>query len=108
MNLMSDYAHSFILSEEPFKYVVINWERILSKNGVSELLELLHDLMVDSGVVVIGASEKDDPKLILRFEFFEHLAPRSALNVVVEFIKGLIPLLNSPSILRSEEHTSEL
>src|SRR5215469_6335487 len=83
----ADDAGPDLFAEEPFEQIRVEWERVLRKDGIPKLLELIQDLMIESRIVVIGAGQHDDADAVLAFELIEYL-PRALANAGLVFSEG--------------------
>jgi hypothetical protein len=50
---MRDQPRSDLIAEQAVQYVLVDRQRALREHRISQLLELLHDLVVQSWIVVI-------------------------------------------------------
>ena len=92
-----------VLAEEAPDHVVVDGQAILREDGVAELLELLEDLVVDAGVVVIRTAEQDDAETVFALELVQHFAGGAAHGHVVEVVEGAIALLDGALVLFGRE-----
>ena len=53
---MRDDAGPDLLTKEPVQQVFIGRQQALGEDRISKLLELLHDFMVEAGIMVIDAA----------------------------------------------------
>src|SRR5215469_4005531 len=81
-----DHPGSDLFAEEPFEQVFIERKRVLRKDGVTEFLELIENLVIESRIVVIGAGQHDDADAVFAFELIEHL-PRTLANAGFVFVQ---------------------
>ncbi len=59
---------------------VVNRQRTLREDRIAELLELLEDVVVEAGIVVIRPSQQDDADAVLGFELLQDFAALLAQN----------------------------
>src|SRR5207248_2452134 len=60
-----DHAGAHFVSEQTVENIFIDWQRALREDRITELLELLHDLVVHSGVMVVGTPKHHDADAVL-------------------------------------------
>jgi hypothetical protein len=65
---VSDNAGANFLAEQALEHVFIQRQRILRKDGIAQLLELLHDFVIEARVVVIGSTQHHDADAIFALE----------------------------------------
>src|SRR5579885_3296547 len=94
-----DFAALDFFAEQAPEYVVIERQRVLSKNRIAELLEFFHNLVVDARIVVIRAAQQHNADLVLPLEHLEHLPALAPLHDIVVVVERPVSLLNSPVIL---------
>jgi hypothetical protein len=71
---VADHPGADFFAEEPLQHVLIQRKSALREDRVTELLELLHDFVVQARIVVIRASQHHDADAVFAFELVEHLA----------------------------------
>src|SRR6266496_388458 len=69
-----DAARADLFAEESVEQVLIERQEALREDRIAELLELVHDLVVDAGIMVIDAPKHDDADAALALQFVERLA----------------------------------
>src|ERR1039458_5641563 len=77
-----DDAGADLVAEEPVEQVSIeirvHGQGALRKDRVAELLKLRHDLVVDAGVMMIGAPQHHDSQSVFGLELVEDFAAQGA------------------------------
>jgi hypothetical protein len=72
IKLVADHPRTHLLAEQPLEQILIKRQRALRDDGVAELLELLGDAVVDSGIVMVGSAEDDDSDAVLALELIKN------------------------------------
>src|SRR5581483_3498566 len=85
---MADDAGANFVAEQALQQVFIEGKRVLRKDRIAELLELVHDLVVEAGIMMIGTAEHDDTDAVLTLELVENLAGATA-DACFVFLKRL-------------------
>ena len=82
---MTDHPSAHLVAEQPLQHVIIQRQRVLGEDGIAQLLELLHDLVIQSRIVVIGPPQHHDADAVLAFELVENFA---GLSTDAGFVVG--------------------
>src|SRR5215472_17459846 len=75
----ADHTGSDLLAKKPFEQILIDWKGVLRKDGVTEFLEFVENLVIESRIVVIWACQHDDANAVFAFKLIEDL-PRTLAN----------------------------
>src|SRR5262249_1502307 len=89
---MRDHAGTDFVSEEPLQNVFIHGQSALREDGIAQFLELFHDLVIESGIVMVWPPEHDDADTILALKLIEHFArlpAQSSLVILQRFESSL-------------------
>jgi len=90
---VTDYPGAHFVAEETLQHVFIQRQRVLGKDGIAQLLELFHDLVIQSRIVVVRPAQHDDADAILTFELVKNLTG-PATDVAFVVFQRLVPCLN--------------
>ena len=71
---MADYAGAHLVAKQTLQHVLIERQRVLREDGVTELLELFQDLVIESGIMVIRTAQHHDADAVLALKLVENLA----------------------------------
>ena len=96
---MIDLARLHIVAEEPPEDVVVDRQAVFREHRVAQLLELLQDLVVHAGVVVIRPAQQHHAEPVFALELLQNFARRAAHGVVVELIQRAIAFLDRSLVL---------
>ena len=77
---MGDEPGAHFVSEEAVEHILVQRQRALREDRIAELLELLHDLVVQAGIVVINAAQHHDADAVFALQLIERL-PRLAADL---------------------------
>src|ERR1700741_3167909 len=69
---MLDYTGAHLFSEQALQQVLVERERALRKDRVAELLKLVQNFVIQSGVMMIGAAQHHDTDAVFTLELIEH------------------------------------
>ena len=99
-----------VFPKERVDDVLVDGQRLQRQNGVTDLLELLEDFVVDAGIVVVGAAQKHDADAVLGLQPFQDFPALGAQDLVHEFLLRLHAGLDGAVILfpRQAEDVNEL
>ena len=75
---MRNLAGFDLIAEQPPEDVVVDRQAILREHRVAELLELLQNLVIDAGVVVIRPAQQHHAEAVFALQLFQHFARRAA------------------------------
>src|SRR5205085_12366486 len=84
----ADDPCTHFLTEEPLQQVFVKRKGVLREDRVSELLELVQDVMVQARIVMVSTSQHDDADAVLALKLIEDLACAPA-NVGLVVLKRL-------------------
>src|ERR1039458_4710950 len=96
---MRNVAGLDFVAEQAPDDVVVDRQAVLGKHGVADLLELLHDLVVHAGVVVIRPPQQHHAQAVFALQFLQRLARPAAHDRVVHLFQGAETVLHGPMIL---------
>src|SRR5574342_365651 len=68
---MRDVARTNLVSEQTPHHVVVDRQRVLREHGIAQLLELLEDLVVYAGIVVVRPPEYHHAQPLLALQLIE-------------------------------------
>ena len=74
---LADHAGAHFLAEQPLQQVFVQRQRVLREDRIAELLELIQDLVIQAGIVVIGPAQHDDADAVFALQLIEHLRARA-------------------------------
>src|SRR5215475_10339920 len=57
---MRNHSSPNLVTEKTIEQIFVQRQRALREDRIAELLELLHDLVIQSGIMVINPSQHDD------------------------------------------------
>src|SRR5215469_1573444 len=75
---VADHALADVVTEEAFEQVFVDGQGVLRENRVAELLELVEDLVVQAGVVMLGRPYHHDPDAVFALELIDDLTGAAA------------------------------
>src|ERR1700677_722674 len=99
---MGDEPGAYFVAKQAIEYVLIDRKRALGENRIAELLEFLHDLVVQTRVMVIYAAEHDNTNPVFTLQLVERL-PRLAANLCLAIKQGFEAGFDGPLILLARE-----
>src|ERR1700733_577452 len=88
---VTDYARANLVAEQALQHVFIYWQRVLRKDRIAEFLEFLHDLVIETGIVMVRAAKHDNTDAIVALKLVEYLtgpAADTAFVVLQRLITG--------------------
>ena len=89
---MLDRSRPHFLSEQPLQQVLIQRQRALREDRITQLLKLVHDLVIQTGIMMIGPSQHHNADAIFALQLIHGFPglPLDALFIVFErFEAGL-------------------
>src|SRR5260370_25638099 len=104
-----DRAGAYVLAEKTPDDFVIDWQRPLRQDGIPQLLELFQDVVVESGIVLVGPRQYHDPDTVLGFELAQNFPALLAKDRLPEMLHRLHGFLRSALIFfrRKTEYLAE-
>ena len=81
-----DHASANFVAKQPVEDVFVDRQSALREDGIAKLLELLHDLVVHAGIMMIWTPKHHDPNTVLALEHVQRLASTFTQPVVVGFL----------------------
>src|SRR5580658_3225702 len=81
---MTDNSGPNFFAEQTLEQIFVERQSILRKDGISQLLELLHNFVIQAGIMMVRASQHDDADTVFAFQLVHYLAssPADAALVV--------------------------
>src|SRR5579885_1065010 len=73
-----DHASADFVAEEALEHVLVNWQRVLRKDWIPQLLEFVENLVVQARIVVIRTPYHNDSNAVFALELIQHLARPAA------------------------------
>src|SRR5580704_5529577 len=102
---MAGNAGSHFLAEQALQQVFVLWQSILRKNRIAKLLELLENLVIQAGIVMVGTSQHHNTDAVFALQLVQYLAGTIADIAFVVFQRSKSSL-NRPVVflLRQSEN----
>src|SRR5438128_2622803 len=94
----ADHPGAHFFAKQPLQQVFIKRQSILREDGIAELLEFIHDFVIEARIVVVGPSQHHDANAVLALELIEHL-PRTVADAGFVILQALVAYFNCSIVL---------
>jgi hypothetical protein len=74
---VSDNSGTYLFAEQSLEHVFIERQGVLRENRIAQFLELLHNLVIQTGIMMIRPPQHHNPDAIFAFQLIENLAAAS-------------------------------